>query len=140
MAKYIDEELVQKGLGILDATPEEIQRVIDIPLLSSYTFADIVSRRAQIGWSTHGHSAVDVNIYGSKGSDALRGNHENTEVGEFLRNYLDLDVQAITDELVKKSKTFKVSANSGDWLGPIPTEEEIQSASRHYERLYPEAP
>lgn len=140
LADYINTELVQKGLGIQDATPEEIQHVIDIPQLSSYTFADMVSRRAQIGWSTHGHSAVDVNIYGSKGSDALRGNHENIEVGEFLRNYLDVDVQAVTEELIEKSTTLQTSAHSGDWFGSIPTEEEIESASRHYERLYPESP
>lgn len=135
LAKYINEELVQKGLGIHDATPEEIQRVIDVPPLASYTFADMVSRRAQIGWSTHGHSAVDVNIYGSKGSDALRGNHENIEVGEFLRNYLEVDVQAVTDELVEKSTTLWNSAQSGDGFGHIPTDEEIQFASMHYERI-----
>ncbi len=138
LEKYINEELVQKGLGIQDATPEEIQQVIDIPLLSSYTFADMISRRAQIGWSTHGHSAVDVNIYGSKGSEALRGNHENTDVGEFLRSFLDVDVQAITEELIEKSATLRSSAISGDWFGRIPTQEDIQFASRHYERLYPE--
>lgn len=138
LADYINTELIQKGLGIQDATPEEIQRVIDIPELSSYTFADMVSRRAQIGWSTHGHSAVDVNIYGSKGSDALRGNHENIEVGKFLRNYLDVDIQAVTDELIEKSITLQASARYGNWFGSIPTEEEIESTLRHYERLYPE--
>lgn len=139
LEKYINDELVVKGLGILDAAPEEIQQVIDIPLLSSYTFADMVSRRAQIGWSTHGHSAVDVNIYGSKGSEALHGNHENTDVGEFLRNYLEVDVQAVTDELIEKATSSKASAYSGDWFGPIPSDEDISSASRHYDRLYPEA-
>lgn len=75
----------------------------------------MISRRAQIGWSTHGHSAVDVNIYGSAGSEKLRGNHENTEVGKFLRDYLDLNVDDITKELEEKAnltKTFEKSQAS----------------------------
>ena len=99
-------QLILTGLGITDATGDEIQRLIDTPQLSVYYFADMISRRAQIGWSTHGHSAVDVNIYGSAGTEALHGNHENTDVGKFLREYLDVDVQAITEELLANSKTF----------------------------------
>lgn len=96
--RFVKKDLVEEGLGVMDASDEEIDRIIDNPALSAYTFADIISRRAQIGWSTHGHSAVDVNIYGY-GADVLRGNHENIEVGEFLRNYLNVDVDAITTEL-----------------------------------------
>jgi alkaline phosphatase len=134
-------ELVQNGLGIRDASDAEIQSLLDQPLLSVYTFADIISRRAQIGWSTHGHSAVDVNIYGSAGTDTLIGNHENTEIGEFLRGYLDVDVKAITDELIEKSKTFSISATDQvSWTGRIPTEEDLQMVERHYQHLYGEAP
>ena len=70
-------------------------------LPASYILADIISRRAQVGWSTHGHSAVDVNIYASskKVARKLIGNHENTEVGEFIREYLDVDLDAVTEEL-----------------------------------------
>lgn len=96
--QFVKKELVEAGLGVMDASDEEIDRIIDSPALSAYAFADIISRRAQIGWSTHGHSAVDVNVYGY-GADTLRGNHENIEVGEFLRNYLNVDVDAITTEL-----------------------------------------
>ncbi len=130
-------DLVQNGLGIQDASDAEIQALLDQPLLSVYTFADIISRRAQIGWSTHGHSAVDVNIYGSSGTEALIGNHENTEIGEFLRGYLDVNVKAITDELIEKSTTFSISAtDQGGWTGKIPTEEDLRMVERHYERLY----
>ncbi|KAJ2977686.1 hypothetical protein NUW58_g7735 [Xylaria curta] len=64
----------------------------------------MISVRAQIGWSTHGHSAVDVNIYssGGPGTEALRGNVENTDVGAFLREYLRVDVDAVTKELNEK--------------------------------------
>jgi alkaline phosphatase len=80
-----------------------------------------------------------VNIYGSAGTDALRGNHENTDIGKFLREYLDVDVQAITDELSAKSKTFGVSTIHGfDWTGRVPTEEDLQLAEIYHEHRYGE--
>lgn len=106
LKEYINEELVRKGLGIEDATDAELQLIIDHASSAGSYFADMISRRAQIGWSTEGHSAVDVNIYGTAGSSSLRGNHENTDIGKFLRNYLDVSVDVITEEL-KKSKKFR---------------------------------
>ncbi|EHL02541.1 putative Repressible alkaline phosphatase [Glarea lozoyensis 74030] len=112
---FIRKELVKKGLGIKDATDAEIKTIIAAP--NSYSFASMISRRAQIGWSTHGHSAVDVNIYGTAGSERLNGNHENTEVGKFLRDYLDLNVDAITKELNEKEKAK--SASTEETIRPL---------------------
>lgn len=55
---------------------------------------------------------VDVNIYASSSQDAwpLQGNHENTEVGSFLADYLDLDVESITKRL-QESKFWSASAS-----------------------------
>lgn len=51
--------------------------------------------------ATHGHSGVDVNIYGIGAAlSKLSGNHENTEVGNFLKDYLEVDVDAVTQELL----------------------------------------
>jgi alkaline phosphatase len=122
--KFIRKDLVKKGLGIQDATDAEILNVINIP--NSYSFAEMISRRAQIGWSTHGHSAVDVNIYGTAGSEALRGNHENTEVGEFLRDYLGLSIEDVTKELNGKEKesiVFEESKVLSTGEGEYPVEE-----------------
>lgn len=96
LKEYI-EKLVEEGLGIYDATEQELELLANSP--SSDHFASMISTRAQIGWSTHGHSAVDVNIYGSAGAEVLRGNHENTDVGKFLAQYLGLNVTIITKKL-----------------------------------------
>jgi alkaline phosphatase len=133
---YINKKYVQDGLGIWDATDDELDLLIENPQFAGYYFADMISRRAQIGWSTHGHSAVDVNIYGYGDIDPLRGNHENTDIGVFLREYLDVDVDAITKELNKKSK----SVNSGSehllsWTGRVPTKEDLEALSRHHDRF-----
>lgn len=50
------EDAITRSLGIYDATDEEMSLLVDHPELSPYRFADMVSRRAQTGWSTHGHS------------------------------------------------------------------------------------
>ena len=118
LESFVRNELIEKGLGIHDATDEEVNRLIDHsdPWPASYLFADMISRRAQVGWTTHGHSAVDVNVYASNPDHArpLIGNHENTEVGKFLADYLDVDVDAVTKELKKKGA---ILAQSKKWMG-----------------------
>lgn len=93
-----------QGLGITDARSSELDRLADKPGDASDVLSDMISRRARVGWSTHGHTAVDVNIYSSGGrwAEGVRGNVENTDVGKFLRNYLDVDVDEITRELLDK--------------------------------------
>jgi len=42
-----------------------------------------------------------VNIYavGKEARERLTGNHENTEIGEFMRDYLGLDLERVTEIL-----------------------------------------
>ena len=96
----------------------------------------MMSRRSQTGWSTHGHSAADVNIYSSdpKAAMALVGNHENTEVGDFLREYLGVDVEAVTKELRDKGTNLKVTNAGGEeisWMGKIPEEGQRLDGQNH---------
>ncbi|TKA72431.1 hypothetical protein B0A49_06135, partial [Cryomyces minteri] len=122
-------DLLATGLGVHDATSEEMQILLGHPEISFFTFADIISRRSQTGWSTHGHSAVDVNIYASdaRAAKALAGNHENTEVGEFLARWLDVDVGAVTKELRERGAAFDIVGEGGkreSWMGRIAEEGE----------------
>ena len=128
--------IVKDHLGVKDVTPEEIKLLANEPAIAPYTFADIISRRAQTGWSTHGHSGADVNIYSSdrEAAQALTGNHENTEVGDFLRNYLDVDVAAITKELNEKGVLFDktdASGNKASWMGKKPEDGERLDGQDH---------
>lgn len=54
--------MLEKDLGIQDPSDEEVNMLLhsDPEVPSSYIFADMISRRAQIGWSTHGHSGKDL--------------------------------------------------------------------------------
>lgn len=108
---WINRHLVVQRLGIANALDDELEALAANPGAALGLFAGMVSRRARIGWSTGGHSAVDVNIYssGGHGAERLRGNVENTDIGKFLRDYLRVDVDEITKELQEKMD-----------LGPLP--------------------
>ena len=130
---FIIDTLLAQGLGITDAIDKEVSAIIDAGPTwpPSYLFADMISRRAETGWSTHGHSAVDVNIYASAPEHAvpLIGNHENTDIGKFLAMYLGVDVEPITKELKKKGvkqgstgvegEGIDQGQGWGEWMGPV---------------------
>ena len=59
---YIRSNIIEKGLGIYDATDEELGKLVDAVGSPSYVMADMISRRAQIGWSSHGHSGMFYTI------------------------------------------------------------------------------
>ena len=129
-------EAVKNGLGISDASDDEISLLADHPEIALYTFTDMVSRRAQTGWATHGHSGADVNIYASSPKDAktLIGNHENTEIGDFLQSYLGVDVTPITEELKEKGLMFDTMNQDGSsvsWMGRLPQEGERLDGQDH---------
>ena len=62
--------------------------------------SEIVSRRAVVGWTTNGHTAVDVNLYAyGPGQNRFAGNHENTIVAQAIADLLGLDLDALTKTL-----------------------------------------
>ncbi len=76
--------------------------------------------------------AVDVNIYASnpKHARSLIGNHENTEIGNFLREYLDVDTEAVTKELKEQMAT---SSKFKNWLGKPLDELKTGADLDHYQ-------
>lgn len=73
---------------------EEQDRYID------RAFAEIISRRALIGWTTYGHTAVDVNTYAfGPGASRLAGHRDNADVGRILADLLGLELEAATRRL-----------------------------------------
>lgn len=56
--EYIVKNILRDGLGVTDAEEPEVDALLnpDEKWPSSYVLADIISRRAQLGWTTHGHS------------------------------------------------------------------------------------
>ncbi|RKP14851.1 alkaline phosphatase [Piptocephalis cylindrospora] len=95
--------LLPESLGISDATDEEIAFLVDPEqgdIDIEFYLGRMVSRRANVGWTTHGHTGVDVNLYAyGMEAEALRGNHDNTDLGIFVSRFLGLDLPSITDKL-----------------------------------------
>ncbi|CAG8529204.1 15899_t:CDS:2, partial [Acaulospora colombiana] len=77
--KFINETVLRGSLGIDDFTDEEVAFLNKNQTNQAYEYylANLTSWRAQLGWATHGHSSVDVNLYAhGDNSEMLRGNHE----------------------------------------------------------------
>ncbi|KAI9348166.1 alkaline-phosphatase-like protein [Obelidium mucronatum] len=103
LPKFITETVLPEWLGIGDASQYEIDYLTD-PARTSFEYsaflARMISDRAGLGWATTGHSAVDVNLYAhGRGFEALRGNHENTDIGLFMERKLGLDLKSVTSRL-----------------------------------------
>ncbi|KAK6205388.1 vacuolar alkaline phosphatase [Scheffersomyces amazonensis] len=117
--KFIKEEILEKDMGITNYKESEIELIkkqINNPGELLYVLNDIVSFRSQTGWTTRGHSAVDVNIYAYTNSPAIKnklynhtayggllGNHENIEIGSFMEAITGSDLSAVT-KLVSDTK------------------------------------
>lgn len=106
---FIKDELFEEGLNIKDYTEDDVDAIIstDDPARILDKLNDMVSFRAEIGWTTHGHTAVDVNIYAyANRKDTwdnllhkLQGNHENIELGRFMAEHLDLTLSEVTERV-----------------------------------------
>lgn len=91
-----------------------------------------LSCRSEHSEADSNFTAVDVNIYASspKHAGPLIGNHENTEIGKFLREYLDVDTEAVTKELKEQLLT---SSKFKNWLGKPLDDSKMTADLDHYQ-------
>ncbi|WP_395340820.1 alkaline phosphatase [Ningiella sp. W23] len=92
-ASYVSEKL---GFELNEAEASMVETVVkemskrDI----EQVIKDIVDARTNTGWTTNGHTAVDVNVYGyGPGADTFKGNLDNTEIAKGLFELLDARAQ-----------------------------------------------
>ena len=116
---FLIKEVLEGDMGIYDYTNEEVSLIkqsANNPANLLYVLNNMISLRSQTGWTTHGHSAVDVNIYAHTNSERIRrqllqsqpysgllGNHENIEIGAFMQKITNVDLKKVT-ELIKDTK------------------------------------
>ncbi len=101
-----DAEAVLRNYAAVDSLTAEERATLGLSSetprtrVSNTTLGHIVSRRAGIGWTTGGHTAVDVGLYAwGPGADRLHGVMENDAVGRALADLLGLDLAPITARL-----------------------------------------
>ncbi|KAF9105416.1 hypothetical protein BGX27_009638 [Mortierella sp. AM989] len=123
---FVKTVILEEGLGITDPTKEELSFLSDSapsPQDILLFLGHAISRRAKLGWTTMGHTGVDVNLYADgdgNGVKGLRGNHENIDIGEAMSTFLHVDLGYITRKLEKEvSRWFKPKRRfSGVKFGP----------------------
>ena len=98
---FIDAAVFRGGLGVHDATHREAQEVKEAADRGDSSslkklLGFMLSSRANLGWTTHGHTGVDVMLYAYFGKDieqSLKGNMENTDIGIFLAELLNTGLE-----------------------------------------------
>lgn len=97
-----------KKYGVQTPTPEQLSAATAAkatPSVSNFIFAKALSDLILVNFSTLGHTAVDVSLFGyGPGHEEFSGNHDNTEVAGFVARKLDLDLGKITRKLKKEKK------------------------------------
>ncbi|KAJ3310583.1 hypothetical protein HDV04_004927 [Boothiomyces sp. JEL0838] len=100
---FIQDIIFKKWMGIASPSVDDVNYLLNTSITATeieYKIGQIKSDLAGLGWATHGHSAVDVNLYAyGPRADELRGNHENTDIGHFIIRTLGLKLTPLTDKL-----------------------------------------
>ena len=116
---FVTKNVLLEGLGIKNITQTQVDSITKNKEDAIEAIVQIVGTNAQIGWTTHGHTAVDVNVYAYAKNryvmdniikSRLVGNHENTDIGLFMADYLDVDLKEVSKELTKTP--FKTSSSA----------------------------
>lgn len=87
--------------GVDDLTDEEVDALAESRVTRRlvYIIGEIIARRAVIGWTTDGHTAVDVSLYAfGPRSNELEGVIDNAEIGRFIFDVLGMRPELITLE------------------------------------------
>ncbi|KAH7420111.1 alkaline phosphatase [Cadophora sp. MPI-SDFR-AT-0126] len=117
--------------GLLNPTDAEVAKLVALKGKSAFLneIGIILSSRAGVGWSTGGHSAADVTLYGyssDKGGKILRqnmaGNWDNTQLPLYVEKQLKVDLGAATKALRNKGT---------QWVGRS-VEKRFEGGDEHY--------
>lgn len=95
-------EVMEEYYGITDLTEEEIEAIKNTKAGSmNYTVGPMISERANIGWTTNGHTGEDVPlyIYAPEGCKKLGGLVENTDIANYMAELFGISLAETTSKL-----------------------------------------
>ncbi|KAK9240246.1 alkaline-phosphatase-like protein [Lipomyces kononenkoae] len=123
------------GYGIYNVTLAEIAGLA-ITNTPAVFLGELLSSRAGINWSTLGHTAVDVTLFGhGLHTEKLVGNHDNTDVCHFMADQLGLDLGKATRRLQSDESfvaSIRSAANAKKFLRPFQHEHEDDIIQAHH--------
>ncbi len=88
--------------GVQDVPTEIVSNLMTVegPYAVGQAVSPLVNRQALVGWTSHAHTAVDVNLYAyGPGANAFVGHHDNTTIAQKLANLMDVDLESLTGTL-----------------------------------------
>ncbi|KEO79432.1 alkaline phosphatase [Paenibacillus polymyxa] len=99
-------EVLSTYFGITDLTDEEVKTIKDAKEGSmNYAVGPIISKRANIGWTTGGHTGGDVVLYTyAPNGDRPSGVIDNTDVNKYMTRVLGLDLDTVSKQLFVPAK------------------------------------
>ncbi|PZM64523.1 alkaline phosphatase [Paenibacillus dendritiformis] len=108
-------ELIKKHTGFTDITEEEAQYIMEgdgTSYKQEGAFNQVMAKRYLIGWSGHGHSAVDVGVwaYGPI-VQHVQGQIDNTAIATSIAHVAGLDLENTTTNLQSKHLYPKYKVN-----------------------------
>lgn len=100
-------EVMEKHFGITDLTEEEIAEIKSAKVGSmNYTVGPMISKRANIGWTTNGHTGEEVALYVYHPKNIRpSGVIENTDLNKYMAEVLSVNLDKVTNELFTEAKT-----------------------------------
>lgn len=123
-------EVMAQYYGIDDLTADELEAIKNTKAGSmNYTVGPMLSRRANLGWTTNGHTGEDIPlyIYAPSGCEKLSGVVENTDIAYYMARLFGVDLGQATDKLfvpvrrAAEAKGARVEWNAQDPQNPIVT-------------------
>lgn len=95
-------DVMKTYYGIDDLTDEEINQIKDTESGSmNYTVGPMIAKRANIGFTTKGHTGEDVTlyVYAPESVDLLTGVIENTDIAKYIEKAMGLNLEETSKEL-----------------------------------------
>lgn len=121
-------EVMAKYFGITDLTAEEMKEIQETENGSmNYTVGPMIGKRANIGFTTGGHTGGDVALYVYAPSNVtqLTGTVENTDIAKYMAKTMGVSLDAATQKLFVKAregfeaKGAEVSFDATDAKNPV---------------------
>jgi len=100
-------EVMKTYYGISDLTAEELKAIKEAKAGTlNAVVGPMISKRANIGWTTTGHTGEDVflAVYAPDGKRPT-GLVDNTEIGKYIANTLKVDLDKLTSKLFVEAQT-----------------------------------
>lgn len=114
--EFLAEEILPY-YALSDATDGEIEDLLETDDMED-TLTLILSQRVGAQWSTGGHSAIDVTLFGYAAGEKnrelkadLARSWDNTEIPRYIEEVLGLDMDGVTDILQKAAE------EDPSWMG-----------------------